>query len=280
MAIKKQLLLSISFIAAVMLLAVLGAVQYIVANTDNSLKYELWLRQHPDTLVFDPAIPPSFTEKYDSLDDSNFGTFLSEWIEWSEQMKSLSTDSLLNSTLTKVFAEYRKDVIDTCSFLSFGDSIEIRKYQGKHSEYPIDEDRPGGDKDARWDYMMEASERYCYVPSIYSDQAVMYISPRIQRILSLYIGGVCESEEEDFYDYEKWTEINEGRLSDLRRLIPVELGHWGGHWHFKTMPIVYSLYFFDDGYVVKLRTSSSSHETVFYPSDPAQEKEVIDCWIE
>ena len=256
---------------------------YWYASTDEefrNIEYETWQQEHPDTLDFETAIPPSFTEKYKSLDDSNFRSFLSEWIHWSNQMKSLSTDSLLNSTLTKVFAEYCNDRIDSCSFLSFDDNIEVRRYQGKHSNYPLDQDGFGSDRDARWDYMMKASERYCYVPSIYSDKAVLYITPRIQRLLSLYIGGVCESEEDNFMDHEKWTEINEGRLSDLRRLIHVDLGHWGGHWHFKTMPIVYSIYFFDDGYVVAMRTSSWSGETVFYPSDPAQEKEVIDNWIE
>ena len=246
----------------------------------SNKEYEIWQQEHPDTLDFETAIPPSFTEKYKSLDDSNFRSFVSEWIQWSNQMKSLSTDSLLNSTLTKVFAEYRKDGIDTCSFLSFDDNIEVRRYQGKHSDYPLDQDGFGSDRDARWDYMMKASERYCYVPSINSDNAVLYITPRIQRLLSLYIGGVCESDGDDFRDHEKWTEINEGRLSDLRRLIHVDQGHWGGHWHFKTMPIVYSIYFFDDGYVVAMRTSSWSGEKVFYPSNPTQEKEVIDDWIE
>ena len=246
----------------------------------SNKEYEIWLQEHPDTLDFKTAIPPSFTEKYKSLDDSNFRLFLSEWIQWSHRMNSLSTDSLLNSTLTNVISEYRKDIIDTCSLLSFDDNIEIRKYQGNHNDYPIDQDGFGSNRDVRWEYMMKASERYCYVPSIYSDKGVLYITPRIQRLLSLYIGGVCESDEDDFMDYEKWTEINEGRLSDLRKLIHVDRGHWGGHWHFKTMPIVYSIYFFDDGYVVDMRTSWWSGETVFYPSDSSQEKEVIDGWIE
>ena len=169
---------------------------------------------------------------------------------------------------------------DSCAFLSFSDNIVIRRYQGKAKDYPANQEDVWQNRDEYWDYMMNASERFCYVPSISSDKIVLYISPRIQRLLSLYIGGVCESEEDDFMDYEKWTKINEDRLSQLRRLIHVDRGHWGGHWHIKTMPIVFSIYLFDDGYVVDMRTSWCSGETVFYPFDTSKGKVVLSSWIE
>lgn len=242
---------------------------------------EQWQREHPDTLDIKSTIPSTFVEKYDSLTRTNFEAFLKEWEQWSSQMSSISKDSLLNTILTKVNTEYssNKD-IDSCAFLSFSDNIEIRRYQGKVYDYPANQEDVWQDRDECWEYMMKASERYCYVPSISSDKKVLYISPRIQRLLSLYIGGVCESEEDDFMDYEKWTKINEDRLSQLRRLIHVDRGHWGGHWHFKTMPIVFSIFLFDDGYVVDMRTSWCSGETVFYPLDQSKEKVVLSSWIE
>ncbi|MBR5042073.1 MAG: hypothetical protein IKX67_02440 [Bacteroidales bacterium] len=242
---------------------------------------EQWQREHPDTLDFKSAIPSTFVEKYDSLTSKNFETFLKEWEQWSAKMSSISKDSLLNTILTKVYSEYSSNKeIDSCAFLSFSDNIEIRRYQGKANDYPANQEDVWQDRDEYWEYMMKASERYCYVPSINSDKEILYISPRIQRLLSLYIGGVCESEEDDFMDYEKWTKINEDRLSQLRRLIHVDRGHWGGYWHFKTMPIVFSIYLFEDGYVVDMRTSWCSGETVFYPFDPSKEKVVQSSWIE
>lgn len=244
--------------------------------------FEQWRREHPDTLEFKAPIPPVFAERYDSLTENNFHAFLKDWEQWSVQTRTLSTDSLLNAILTNVLEEYGAETEkDTCVFLSLCDVIEIRKYQGNATDYPANQE--GGwreDQDAEWDYMMNASERYCYVPSIHSDKTVLYISPEIQRLLSLYIGGVCESEEDDPTNSQKWTGINEDRLSDLRKLIPVARGHWGGYWHFKTMPIISSIYLFDDGYVVDMRTSWCTGETVFYPYDPSREKVVNSRWIE
>ena len=243
---------------------------------------EQWWKEHPDTLDFKSAIPPSFVEKYDSLTDKNFNSFLKDWEEWSAQMNALSQDSLLNAILTKVYTEYSAEKgEDACAFLSFSDNIEVRKYPGNSKDYPANqEDAWQSDEDDYWDYMMKASERYCYVPSISSDKEILYISPRIQSLLSLYVGGVCESEEDDFMNYEKWTKINEDRLSKLRRLVHVDRGHWGGHWHFKTMPIVFSIFLFDDGYVVDMRTSWCTGETVYYPFDPSKEIVIQSEWIE
>ena len=215
----------------------------------------------------------AFAEKYDSLTENNFHSFLKDWKRWSIQTRIHSTDSLLNAILTNVLEEYGAETEkDTCAYLSLSNIIEIRKYQGNATDYPANQEGGGReDQDAEWNYMMKASERYCYVPSINSDKTILYISPKIQRLLSLYIGGVCESEKDDSMNYEKWTGVNEDRLSDLRKLIPVARGHWGGYWHLKTMPIISSIYLFDDGYLVDMRTSWCSGETVFYPYNSSRE---------
>ena len=127
---------------------------------------------------------------------------------------------------------------------------------------------------------MEASKRFAYVPSFDSERAIVYLTPDIKRLLSLYIGGVSESEEDDFTDDTRWTEINEDRLSALGDLIQVHRGHWGGHWHLCSMPQLFSLYFYDDGFVADLRTSWCTGETVFYPDDLRKEKVSLSDWIE
>lgn len=245
-------------------------------------EFERWRQEHPDTLEDSkPVITPVFAEKYDSLTDKNFNAFLYDWEQWSDKMRSMSTDSMLNAVIARVMSDYNiGDSANTCKFVSFFDDVEVRKYSGKYNEYPEALDNMGTYDDAGWEYMMKASERYRYVPSIDSCENILYVTTEIKRLLSLYVGGVCESEDDRFDDYEKWTPIRDDRLATLRQLIPVVKGHWGGHWHICSMPIIYSIHVFDDGFIVEMRTSWCTGETVFYPFDPSRPKESSGEWIE
>ena len=109
---------------------------------------------------------------------------------------------------------------------------------------------------------MQASERFAYVPGFDSDKEIVYVTPEIDKLLSQYVG-----EPED-------------RLTGLRELIEVSRGHWGEQWYFESMPIIFSLYFYGDGFVADLRTSWCSGETVFFPDDVTKEKESLSEWIE
>ena len=238
---------------------------------------EQWVSEHPDTLVLAPAIEPSFVKKYGSLTEKDFKSFVKEWKDWSNQLRSCSTDSLINQAIKRVFKDYSENNLDTCALYSLPNSIEIRRYPGSFKDFPFDD---SWDKTTAWDYMMEASKRFAYVPSFDSERAIVYLTPDIKRLLSLYIGGVSESEEDDFTDDTRWTEINEDRLSALGDLIQVHRGHWGGHWHLCSMPQLFSLYFYDDGFVADFRTSWCTGETVFYPDDLKKEKVSLSDWIE
>ena len=240
-------------------------------------EYKQWVSEHPDTLVITTPIKPSFVKKYPSLTDNNFKTFLKEWKNWSVQLRSFSTDSLINQAVKRVFIEYNKTIPDSCAICSLPGSIEVRRYPGTFNEYPFD---ALWDKTLKWDYMMKASDRFAYVPSFDSDKEIVYITSEIDRLLSLYVGGVCESDEDDVLDYTKWTKINEDRLTELRYLIQVNRGHWGGYWHFESMPKIISLYLYDDGVVADLRTSWCTGETVFLPYDKTKEKVSLSDWIE
>ena len=240
-------------------------------------EYKQWVSEHPDTLVITTPIKPSFVKKYPSLTDNNFKTFLKEWKNWSVQLRSFSTDSLINQAVKRVFIEYKKTIPDSCAICSLPGSIEVRRYPGTFNEYPFD---ALWDKTLKWDYMMKASDRFAYVPSFDSDKEIVYITSEIDRLLSLYVGGVCESDEDDVLDYTKWTKINEDRLTELRYLIQVSRGHWGGYWHFESMPKIFSLYLYDDGVVANLRTSWCTGETVFLPYDKTKEKVSLSDWIE
>ena len=239
---------------------------------------EQWLSEHPDTLVLTTPIQPSFAKKYHSLTEKNFNTFLKEWKNWSVKLRSFSTDPLINQAIKRVFIEYNRNTPARCALCALPGCIEVRRYSGSFNDYPF--------VDALWDEtpsrenMMKASDCFAYVPSFDSDKEIVYITPEIDRLLSEYVGGVCASDEYDVSDYTKWTELNEDRLTELRYLIQVNRGHWGGYWHFESMPKIRSLYFYGDGFVADLRTSWCTGETVFFPNDKTKEKACLYEWIE
>ena len=239
--------------------------------------HEQWASEHPDTLALTTPIKPSFVKRYNPLTEKDFDAFLKEWKHWSAQLRSFSTASSINRAIKRVFSEFNNNNPDNCAFCSLPGCIEVRKYPGSFSDYPYE--IPLGET-REWEYMMMASERFAYVPSFDSDKEIVYITPEIDRLLSLYVGGVCESEEDDYTDHTKWTKINEERLAELRNLIQVNRGHWGGYWHFESMPIVFSIYLYDDGFVADLRTSWCAGETVFFPYDLTKKKEYLSEWIE
>ncbi len=246
-------------------------------STWGETVHEQWVSEHPDTLVLTTPIKPSFVNKYPSLNEKDFNEFINEWKKWSSQLRSFSKEALINQAISRVFTEYNKNNPDSCTLCSLPGCIEVRRYPGSFSDYPYEV--PLGET-REWEYMAKASERFAYVPSFDSDKEIVYITPEIDRLLSQYIGGVCESEEDDYTDHTKWTKVNEERLNELRKLIQVNRGHWGGYWHFESMPKIFSLYLYDDGVVADLRTSWCTGETVFLPYDKTKEKVSLSDWIE
>ncbi len=235
----------------------------------------LWEAEHPDTLDKTCVLPPRFVEKYVSLTESNITSFITEWEKWSDQLRSHSDDTLINRIILKVYQDYGlTDNNDSSHFYSFMSNVEVMKYAGKYSEYPP---LKLFDRDSEWELKMKASERFVYVPSADLKKKILFITPEIDRLLSVFIGGVADNEDDDF-DETKWSPINQNSLSFLRNYIPVERGHWAG-WYLCTMPIIYEIYMFEDGYMAFLRTSFSQGEIAFFPYDGG-EKILIDGWIE
>ena len=235
----------------------------------------LWEAEHPDTLDKTCVLPPRFVEKYVSLTESNITSFITEWEKWSDQLRSHSDDTLINRIILKVYQDYGlTDNNDSSHFYSFMSNVEVMKYAGKYSEYPP---LKLFDRDSEWELKMKASERFVYVPSADLKKKILFITPEIDSLLSVFIGGVADNDN-DAFDVSKWSSINENRLSFIRNYIPVERGHWSG-WYLCTMPIIYDIYMFEDGYMVYLRTSFSQGEIAFFPYN-SREKILIDGWIE
>ena len=235
----------------------------------------LWLAEHPDTIDRTCVLPAGFVEKYTPLTENNIPSFIAEWEKWSDQLRGYSDDTLINRIILKVYQDYGlNDNSDSSRFYSFMSNVEVMKYAGKYSEYPP---LKIFDRDSEWSLEMRASERFVYVPSAELKKKILFITPEINRLLSVFIGGVADNDN-DAFDVSKWSSINENRLSFIRNYIPVERGHWSG-WYLCTMPIIYDIYMFEDGYMVYLRTSFSQGEIAFFPYN-SREKILIDGWIE
>ena len=233
-----------------------------------------------DTLELVSPMQPTFLARYEALSDENLEEFIGEWKAWSKELQSCATDSRVNEAVARIFKDYSSDVqTDTFAVYSLPPVIEVRRYPGRYRAFPLD-DRWCWDDAANKEYMMRAAERFACVPWFETDKDIVYPTPEIERLLSMYVGGVTASGEIVLMDYTRWTEINEDRLAQLRKHISVRRNHWGGHWHLFSMPVIYFIYLYDDGFAAEFRISFNSGATVFFPYSSRKKKKVISEWIE
>lgn len=224
-----------------------------------------------DTLSLSPPVEPTFVKdkKYHRLNKKNIDAFIQDWKGWSLELRTFSTDSVVNQAINRIMSEYSdKNQPDNSIFYSMPCCIEIRRYQGSYPPIDVsDEYRP------RYEEKQQALERYAYVPGFDSEKVILYMTPEIEKLLSQYLGGV--------YGFGSLvTNINKSRVAYLSRIFYVHYGHWGGYWILNSMPMIYYLSLYDDGICAFLRTSWCSGETVFVPYDTAKELVHFDYWIE
>lgn len=188
--------------------------------------------------------------------------------EYSDELRTISTDSLVNQAINRIRSEYSEwNQPDSSLFYSMPCCIEIRRYQGSYPPNDVNEFRPG------YEEKQQALERFTYVPSFDSDKVILYMTPEIEKILSRYLGGICEFGS-------MVTNINKSRVAYLSRFFYVHYGHWGGYWILNSMPKIYHLSLYDDGICADLRTSWHSGESLFVPYDTNKEVIPFDFWIE
>ena len=223
-----------------------------------------------DTLLLSPPVEPSFVKdkKYHRLNKKNIDAFIQDWKDWSLELRTFSTDSVVNQAINRIMSEYSEwNQPDSSLFYSMPCCIEIRRYQGSYPPIDDNEYRP------RYEERRQALERFAYVPGFDSDKVILYMSPEIEKLLSQYLGGIRG------FGY-LLTRIDRDREAYLRRHFYVHYGHWGGYWILNSMPMIYYLGLYDDGICAYLRTSMCSGETVFVPYDTAKELVHFDFWRE
>lgn len=223
-----------------------------------------------DTLLLSPPIEPTFVKdkKYQSLNKKNIDAFIQDWKGWSLELRTLSTDSVVNQVINRIMSEYSdKNQPDNSIFYSMPCCIEIRRYQGSYPP-PIDDEYI-----PLYEEKQQALDRFAYIPGFESDKVILYMTPEIEKLLSQYLGGIRKFGS-------MVTNINKSRVAYLSRFFYVHYGHWGGYWILNSMPKIYHLSLYDDGICAYLRTSWHSGESLFVPYDTAKEIIHFGFWIE
>ncbi|WP_209332256.1 hypothetical protein [Lunatimonas salinarum] len=84
-------------------------------------------------------------------------------------------------------------------------------------------------------------------PLSMNDGKVLYLTPEYKKSLNYFLGvKIIESKEP--YKMNRGLPLDEveKRYNRIRPFIPILYGHWGGHWHIETHPLVYSIIFNKD----------------------------------
>ena len=278
MKLKKKYFL-IAFCTVALFVIVSTAVERISRKADEKERermhdlYEQLAAERPDTFALTNVVEPAFIKKYDYLTESNLNEFINDWKTWSKELPSFSSDSHVNEAIGKIVTIYSKtEHEDSCKFYSLPSDVTVSIYPCKLEDYTKN-DTPNLKP------IIRAAKHYAnYIPDFKADKDIVYVSPEIEKILSSYVGGVSESEK---YEYgSPLTPINEERLSELRQLIPVAYGHWGGYWHFESMPIIFTIFMFQDGFITELRKSWNEGDFIFIPYDIKKAPVLLCSWIE
>ena len=278
MKLKKKYCL-IAFCAVTLLVFVSGGVQRISQKAyEKEIErmydlYEQLAAERPDTFELTNVVEPAFIKKYDYLTESNLNAFVNDWKAWSKELRSFSSDSHVNEAIGRIVTIYTKtEHADSCIFYSLPSNINVSIYPCKLEDY-TKTDTPDLKP------VINAAKHYAhYIPDFKADKDIVYVSPEIEKILSSYVGGVSESEK---YVYgSPLTPIKKERLSELRQLIPAAYGHWGGYWHFESMPIIFTIFMFQDGFITELRKSWCEGDFIFIPYDIKKDPVLLCDWIE
>ena len=256
---------SYDWLAITIVIALFVSSSFNIDGKDGaSMTESLGEQKQQDTLVLAPVIEPTFVKQYHRLNKRNIEAFVQDWEEWSLELRSFSTDSTVNQAVNRIMLEFSDwNQPDSSIFYSFPCCIEVRKYYGSYlitDELIREDDR-------------QPFERLAYIPSFDSDKVILYMTPKIEELLSYYLGGIGKS-------WENVTSIKKDRVAYLSRLFYVHYGHWGGYWILYSMPKIYMLNIYEDGISAYLRTSWHTGETVFVPSDSAKEVVHESFWIE
>jgi len=190
--------------------------------------------------------------------------FFSEWQEQSEKYGSLHKNAVIDSLYQIVFLHYYYPDTNKYTYFVLPMSVEINIYNRNFN------DTTGRYSLSDLKYKLMLASKGNYIPHLDTHKPVLYLFDNKYKTLSEYLGGISSDVGDDIiYD----------NVHDLEQHIEVNYGHWGGYWHFESMPIIEALCIFNNGVLVFLRDTWNSGIDVFIPYGTNEFIEVSN-WIE
>lgn len=205
----------------------------------------------------------AFMSKYNKLTNRNISVFFKDWKAYSDSV----ADNISNRD-TVAAAIINQDMALSFALKGKGDEEGVMPLYKVVPQY-IEVDR----------YYIEADTTYSNFGFAYSHHRKdtifeysidsitpqlpkngLYLTPRIDRVLSKFVGGLAKGKGED-----KFGKINRKNVSQLQHYIPVCYGHWGGYWWFYSFPVIYNVKYADNVIVLKRRTSWCTGDELWYP---------------
>lgn len=213
--------------------------------------------------------------KFDSLNDE----FFRSWERLSAEYAAQSpTDARLDSICQRVFYHFY-DTTGKAKYLVLPAEVWIRVFDSSVME------QFDGDSNYYDYYQYEEEEKWkfveerIHVPHIEAEKSILYDIDFIHEQLEHYIGGYMMITQEGKERVRNYVKIDEVRKMELSKFISVAYGHWGGYWHFATMPIIGGIDVYKNGVVVHIRYSWCTGGACYVPFDSG-EIITLEEWIE
>ena len=145
-------------------------------DKDIERMYELYnqlVDERPDTFALAYAVEPAFIKKYNRLTEANFNAFVNDWKEWSIELRSFSSDSLVNEAIGRIFSIYSKsDHTASSRFFSLPSNIDVSIYPYKLKDC-TKKNAPNLKS-----IIKDAKHYACYIPKFDADKNIVYITPK------------------------------------------------------------------------------------------------------
>lgn len=198
----------------------------------------------------------SFLSKYQKLTRSDLSEFIRDWEVYSDSVASKATinDSLIRMIVRSETEIMNIEVAKEASMLHY----VTRRYI-KVERYDLDVDTVFAKSYLGFpSYIPEMKDEQYSVDSITPPlpQGGLYLTSDIGKKLSMFAGGLIKNDNIQ--------KIHKKNLSEIRKYIPADYGHWGGYWWFTSFPLITDICYANNLIAVFRRTSWCTGDVIWY----------------
>lgn len=189
-----------------------------------------------------------FLQKYPTLTNENLNDFIADWYGWSCGHQKQNRSKEMDILFKNVFEYYGERCKNNGEFLVLLSDVVVSSYDSVFTDKMRYEDGEWGNK----------TGEISITPVLESKRKILYLNLKIRTLLDNYVGGIHTSSY-----HSELLEINEEHLANLRKFIPVVEAHDTGYWYYCSMPIIYGINKFKNGYYTIVRTNFNNSDAIF-----------------